>query len=214
MPTSVRWELPAGFKAGGLHWPVPQRFDYDNGLAGYGYQGEVILLTEIQAPEQLEAGNQVILKAKAQWLSCAEICVPGQAEFSIPFSIAESEPVSNDVIRAQFDEQKTRWPVQKSDWQIEATGKDDVFVFRLTSHHEKKNIIKSAAFFPYRNDIIDHAAQQDLAEHDAEAVELAVQRSNFSDEWVQDLRGVMVLEQITPLGDQREGIYVDIPVLE
>ena len=214
MPTSIQWELPEGFKAGGIHWPLPKRFDYNDGLTGYGYDGETVLLTEMSVPAALEAGSTVTVKAKVKWLSCAEICVPGKAEFSLALSVAEDGPVVRDDIRSLFDAQRKTLLVMKSDWRIEAAGKGDMFIFRLSSAGEQRNIIKTAAFFPYRNDIIDHAAQQEFTDNDSGPAELAVKRSSLSDELVQDIRGVMVLEEITPAGKKREGIYVDVPVLE
>ena len=214
MPTSIQWELPEGFKAGGIHWPLPKRFDYNNGLVGYGYDGEVILLTEVTTPAELEAGGTVTVIAKVKWLSCAEICVPGKAEFSVSLSVAEGGPVVREDIRALFDAQRQSLPVMKSDWRIEAAEKGDLIIFRLLSAGEQRNIIKTATFFPYRNDIIDHAAQQEFTDHDTGAAELAVKRSSLSDELVRDIMGVMVLDQITPQGSKREGLYIDIPVLE
>jgi len=39
LPTRIRWTLPAGFEAGPIAWPSPERFA-TGPLASYGYDGE------------------------------------------------------------------------------------------------------------------------------------------------------------------------------
>ena len=42
LPTTIQWQLPAGFQAGDIEWPAPQRIDVGP-FANYGYEGEVVL---------------------------------------------------------------------------------------------------------------------------------------------------------------------------
>ena len=74
MPTSVEWELPEGFAAGELRWPVPERIDVA-GIISYGYHGEVWLLTEISVPAGW-AGPEATIGARVSWLMCKEECIP------------------------------------------------------------------------------------------------------------------------------------------
>ena len=67
-PTSIEWNLPKGFSAGPILWPIPHVIPVGP-LAEYGYDDEVVLLTEIQVPEQTE-GDSVTLSAKVL-ISCA-----------------------------------------------------------------------------------------------------------------------------------------------
>jgi hypothetical protein len=43
----IRWTLPAGWAAGDLHWPVPQRIRVGP-LTNYGYEDTVTLLVPVQ----------------------------------------------------------------------------------------------------------------------------------------------------------------------
>ena len=52
-PPRVKWDLPAGFQAGSLHWPIPRRIE-DHSLIDYGYQNEVLLPVEIRPPANWE----------------------------------------------------------------------------------------------------------------------------------------------------------------
>ena len=42
MPTTIQWKLPAGFKAGPIQWPLPQRLPIPP-LMNYGYENEIVL---------------------------------------------------------------------------------------------------------------------------------------------------------------------------
>src|SRR6187399_1970979 len=42
LATKLSWQLPAGFHAGEIIWPAPQRFDVD-GLFNFGYSGDALL---------------------------------------------------------------------------------------------------------------------------------------------------------------------------
>ena len=76
LPTTVQWDLPKGFSAHDLQWPVPRKF-VSQGLASYGYEGEVSLLAQIDPPADLAPGN-VPIRAHAGWLACRIECTPGQ----------------------------------------------------------------------------------------------------------------------------------------
>ena len=105
VPTSVEWELPAGFKAGPLQWPLPHRHEAVGDFLNYVYEGEALLFAEIVPPAQLSAG-QVAIKAKLKWQVCnAEQCVPGNASVSISLAVGGAEPAYADLFakwRAQI----------------------------------------------------------------------------------------------------------------
>ena len=50
MPTTIQWKLPAGFKAGPIQWPLPQRLPIPP-LMNYGFENEIVLPVEITAPK-------------------------------------------------------------------------------------------------------------------------------------------------------------------
>ncbi len=82
LPTKIAWQLPGGFKAGPIQWPTPEKLVSPGDIINYGYNGEVVLLTEITPPAQLPPG-EVTLAAKADWLVCEATCIPGSAELSL-----------------------------------------------------------------------------------------------------------------------------------
>ena len=80
-PTSIQWKLPAGYAAGPIQWPAPEKLPIGP-LANYGYEGEVFLLTDIAAPAG--AKGEARIAAHARWLVCnPERCIPEEGDFSL-----------------------------------------------------------------------------------------------------------------------------------
>ncbi|MFA6111727.1 MAG: protein-disulfide reductase DsbD domain-containing protein, partial [Candidatus Latescibacterota bacterium] len=75
-PTRVRWTLPEGFTASDLQWPLPAKYAEAGDLTAYGYADSVLLLAEIRPPARL-TGRSVRLTALVSWLTCKEVCIPG-----------------------------------------------------------------------------------------------------------------------------------------
>ncbi len=83
LPTSVEWELPPGFKAGPLQWPVPKAHLAAGDILNYVYEDETLLFAEITPPAEMPSGSMEI-RAKVAWQMCnAEMCVPGNANVAL-----------------------------------------------------------------------------------------------------------------------------------
>jgi thiol:disulfide interchange protein/DsbC/DsbD-like thiol-disulfide interchange protein len=101
LPTKIDWQLPEGFKAGPIQWPVPEKISSPGDIDNYGYSNEVVLLTEITPPAQLPPGN-VTLKAKAEWLVCAAICVPGSKQLDLTLPAGGAAQPANAELFAKY----------------------------------------------------------------------------------------------------------------
>ena len=91
-PTAIAWTLPAGWRAGPIRWPAPERF-----LAGpimnYVYTREVYLPVSLSVPADAKPGQTVPLKAAVTWLVCKDICIPEQATLALDVPIKAASPV-------------------------------------------------------------------------------------------------------------------------
>ncbi|MBV8098301.1 MAG: thioredoxin family protein [Verrucomicrobia bacterium] len=96
IPTQIEWQLPPGFQAGPLQWPLPTRDQEPGGLEVFDYSNEVLLFTEVQAPEQLPSGP-IELAAKSNWLVCEQQCVPGNAQLSLKLNDGGQGPANQDI---------------------------------------------------------------------------------------------------------------------
>ena len=77
IPTALKWTLPEGFSAGEIDWPKPQIFK-EGELTTYGYTGDVTLPVTITKTGDTDG----IIKVKASWLACKDICIPEEQELS------------------------------------------------------------------------------------------------------------------------------------
>jgi len=93
LATSLKWNLPAGWTAGEIQWPAPLALkDKAGNTIGNGYEGELFLPVTLTPPANVTAGSSVELKASADWLMCAEICVPGSADVSLTLPVSTGTP--------------------------------------------------------------------------------------------------------------------------
>lgn len=88
MATTLDWKLPAGFSAGAIAWPAPEKV-LMAGIAAYGYRSRTLLLTGIRPPARIQ-GPEVTLRVKSSWMACAKTCNPGQAELSLTLPVNQS----------------------------------------------------------------------------------------------------------------------------
>jgi DsbC/DsbD-like thiol-disulfide interchange protein len=110
-PIAVKWNLPAGYTAGELRFPVPVRFVQPGDLYGYGYEGEVMLLATVTPPaEGASSGGAVELSANVSWLVCKDICIPGKATVSLSLPMATATQAAAPANEALFKTWQDRVP--------------------------------------------------------------------------------------------------------
>ena len=86
-PTSAEWQLPAGFSAGPLQWPLPHKYVEDGDLIAYGYGGENMLFVEIAPPAILPADTSLAFEVEVSWLVCRELCRQGGAQLALTLPV-------------------------------------------------------------------------------------------------------------------------------
>jgi thiol:disulfide interchange protein DsbD len=109
LPTTIQWQLPQGFTAGPIEWPVPEAKLESGDIQTYAYGGRVLLLTTI-TPTAGVSGN-ITLKAKADWLVCKETCIPGGAELELTLPVATNSSPANAAL---FEEFRSQLPSEKN----------------------------------------------------------------------------------------------------
>ncbi|MGQ0559694.1 MAG: protein-disulfide reductase DsbD domain-containing protein, partial [Sphingosinicella sp.] len=81
------WQLPSGWQAGPLRFPVPERMVLI-GLVNHVYRGEHALLAELRAPPGAAPGARVPVRLRVDYLVCSdEICVPERAELDLVLGV-------------------------------------------------------------------------------------------------------------------------------
>lgn len=93
LPTTVIWKPLEGQRYGPLQWPPHQEFVDPGDIRTRGYSGSVVLSSTLTiSPRAVSSppGAAQGIRARAEWLACKEICLPGSAdlELGLPVSIA------------------------------------------------------------------------------------------------------------------------------
>ncbi|HWA39132.1 MAG TPA: thioredoxin family protein [Burkholderiales bacterium] len=157
-PTRIEWQLPAGFAAGDIEWPVPERIAVGP-LMNFGYHGEVLLLTRVVAPRDVDL-KPVVLKARAHWLVCEVQCIPESADLSVTLPVARTaaaDPAWAPTIAAT----RARIPAAApAGWRFDAREEEGGATLAITV--PQGVALKDAFFLPFAEGKIEPAAQQTL----------------------------------------------------
>jgi len=126
-PTEITWTLPAGFEASPIQWPAPHLMIEPGEIWTYGYGGRVLLITTIIPPADLPTGSEISLRAKASWLVCKYMCIPGSADLDLKLPVAASATQTNETIFSEFRSRipsveappfDLRWTQTKTGWTL------------------------------------------------------------------------------------------------
>ena len=163
LPTSLSWILPTGIEAGDPQWPYPQ-LEVTGDIVNYGYERETLLPVALKIPADFSAATTLNLQAKARWLVCKDICIPGSADLSLawPATAAGQVPQADPHWRELFASARAALPQPApADWKLQfaAHGGD----FSLSVAGAQFSADGGIAFFPYSNTLVRHSAPQRVA---------------------------------------------------
>ncbi|MBI1200599.1 MAG: thiol:disulfide interchange protein [Phenylobacterium sp.] len=158
--TKLKWDLPQGWSASDFTWPTPHRLPVGP-LVNYGYQGEVLLPLSLTAPADLKPGQTVTLKAAAQFLVCADVCVPEDANLTLSLPVTDGPAPADPKWGPTIDKTLADAPQPAG---LNATFEKDGAVVKLaiTGAALKGADLAGAYFYPYSGTVIDHAQPQPI----------------------------------------------------
>lgn len=184
LPTQIKWQLPAGFNAGPIAWPHPKRLPVGP-LMNFGYEGETLLLTTVQVPADLPIGTPVTLNAKASWLECKDVCIPGDAQVKLTLPVkAQAAPSASAAL---FKATQALVPATV----LTSTASIDANRVRLAVAPPAGKTLEKFEFFPLEEGRIEAAAPQILkSENGQSAIYLTAAKPIAAD--FKTLKGVVV----------------------
>jgi thiol:disulfide interchange protein DsbD len=197
LATAIEWDLPEGFRAGEIQWPTPKRIPTPP-LMTYGFEGEVLLMVEITPPSDLPAGQTVTIGARADWLVCEDVCIPGSGEYRLELPVAQASggsipPVPSNH-SALFASARARLPLPAGD-DVSAR-----FEVRGDSVHLEATLPRGATpdaahvyFYALDEMVIEAAQPQTVTVGDGRVV-IRLARSAGTEGTLQQLRGLLVLD--------------------
>ena len=113
LPPSVTWDLPKGFVAGDLRFPVPKRHRDTAGITTNILDRDPALLVRIAPPADVEVAR-VQLKAKVQYLICAKTCIREVAEVQLDLPVAARGSAAVAANEELFQQARRAFPKSKS----------------------------------------------------------------------------------------------------
>jgi DsbC/DsbD-like thiol-disulfide interchange protein/cytochrome c biogenesis protein CcdA len=156
LPMKVEWQLPPGWSAGPLRYPVPTRLTIA-GLMNYVYEHDYAVLVPLKAPA--DAKGVVPIRANAQWLACTDqVCVPESGTLSIDLPVGTGTPN-----RAQFDEWRRALPRPLASLaHFEVTGA----TIRVGIPLPRDVKVEKPYLFPAIDGPVDYAGEQHFSRKD------------------------------------------------
>lgn len=191
-PTTIDWMLPAGFTAGGIVWPHPERIPLGPAMS-FGYSGETVLLTEITAPAGLEPGTRVTLRGRVAWLVCEKICIPEEAEVTLTLPVVSGTP-GRDARGASLIAEARRAVPATGLWPASFTATADTVVLTVAATGLAAGRIADAWFYPGQWGVIELAAPQEISIGER-ALTVRMARGSLSAAAEAPLDGVLVIKE-------------------
>jgi thiol:disulfide interchange protein len=208
-PTSLAWTLPEGFSAGPIVWPAPHTVkDTAGNVTGNGYEGTVHLFVQITPPATLAVGSTAQLRAAADWLMCAESCMPGDAKVALTLPVAADPGAENAAVAKAFAE----LPRDPAPWGVSAR-RDGAKVFLTITAPQgaaAAHVPEGLHFFEEQA-LIDYAAPQTVtAGKGTWSLELATVADAPAD--AARLKGLLVAKNGWTAGEGYAALAVDVPL--
>ena len=182
-PPKVEWQLPQGFTAGSILWPVPIRLATGS-IVDYGYEGQVLLMVPISSQSKQ---NTVLpnTSANLKYIVCREICIPGKAHLRLAPSSNGDDKQRLSLFRQT--RQELPKPMPRS-WKLVAESNKSQFILTLRGGSQ----ISKAIFFPMEPDQIDNSSPQAFASNRA-GFQLTLKKSDQLVKPISTLRGLIVV---------------------
>jgi len=211
LPTKIEWNLPDGFVPGVVQWPYPKRFE-KSGLVSFGYEGEVFLITQIEAPKAIKSGTNAKLSASVDWLVCKERCTSGHVDLVIKMPVKDKNPKINRRWASHFRETRKKLSRISSEWEVNAFINKDQILIHIDVPSEFKGELKNITFFPEQGGIINYSGSQNL-KRAQDGYILEVQRSKLSTRLPARLKGVLLSPEGWGNSREKRALHIDVPLM-
>jgi len=211
--TSLTWKLPPGWKAGDIQWPAPSVLtDKDHNVVGNGYDGDLLLPVTLTPPADLPAGTAVDLSARAQWLMCQDVCMPGNATVSLRLPVAAGTPAADPAWGAPIRAVVAGLPAPDAGWLVAAQriGKTAI---RLTISREGGGAATPANLHFFSDDNLVAYDQPQAFARDGQGgltADLAVSPDGPADATA--LHGVLTADRGWRSDGSLAGLRIDVPL--
>jgi DsbC/DsbD-like thiol-disulfide interchange protein len=173
LPTQLEWQLPPGWQAGNLQWPLPHKLK-SGPLTNYGYDGTALLVVPVQV--NATPGTPINVRLHANWLVCRLECIPQEGDFALDLPAHTSLAADALTFQAVLQQQPQALP-QRATSRFEGPHLS-VTVSGLPANWQGQRV----AVFPEQAELLDSAAEQHplaLQRWDAGVLQLRLPQSSM-----------------------------------
>lgn len=211
LPTTVRWIGPAGFAAGPVRWPYPERKEVA-GIVFHAYEGEVVLLGEIHPPPGLSPGKEVEISAHLRWGVCREVCIPQEIRLSLSLPTTD-RPASPNVRWGRVAAAAhRRIPQSIPGWTLRASREAEGLVVRVAHPEEGRLPRGTLTFFPEDAAVLPAAVALAPRREGGELV-IRIEAADLPAEGTTHrLRGILVAPSGWDGAGRLRALRVDVPI--
>lgn len=208
LETRIRWDVPDGVEVDDIRWPYPERID-TNPFTTYGYHDVVYLFSEVTIPEDFQ-GDVLSLSARADWLICADICLPAYEDVAIDIPIGTE---SGRTAHAEaMDHARGLIPVNLPEgWHADAETTDEGYLISVAHPASWMGDASDIELFAAEGGVIRHAAQHEATSY-KDGFTIAVERSEYARGVPPTFKAVLVADGSTRFIDDARAIYLELPV--
>lgn len=212
MPIQIDWTLPNGFVAGAIEWPYPKRFTQGD-IIGFGYEGDLMLLTRLIAPSDLKPGQPITLEADLRWLVCSDSnCIPGFGNVKLELPVTKESPTPNQSSIPHFA--KARAVLPKKPWNLHARRKNRLVEVHMQASPKTQGSYRYAYFCPENKHMIDSKVEAVLTSVNSKPGQYVLALKDHDEVQSDTLKGVLVLQSDTHPHYFYEALEIDIPIAE
>ena len=188
---AIDWNLPAGASVGDIVWPIPDWTPFlGSELVTFTYEREVFLPMALTIPSDF-SGDRFDLSTTIEWQVCEEICIPGDAQFSLSLPVAESTQIDERWV-AGFAETRalTPVPIDQHDLVAQFNDHDGKINVMVRGNEEEFSTIDEAWFFPVERRIMRYAPYRDVM-LDGGRVQISTEQHRRYDSSRSELEGLL-----------------------
>lgn len=210
LPIAITWKLPSGFIAGDIQWPYPAKFGTDS-IVNYGYEQEVLLITDLQASPSIKLGDTISIEADVEWLVCKDECLPGSAELTLRVPVKDKEPAPDPVWAKRFAETRKRWPIGSTEWPVRAVFEKNYVHLSIHTPAWFEEEIEDISFFPEQLAIFEYSAPQ-IFEKTENGYILRAKISSLARSVPLKLLGVLVFDKSWSRDSDNRALRIAVPL--
>ncbi len=200
-PVNINWQKPDGVEIGEIIWPLP-KLVRTGPIVNYAFEDRLVLAMPMTISDNFKPGDEIIIKAKAMYLVCYQVCLPEMANLEIKFKVGKSIKDSRWAAAIAREIKKAPKPASENmELKAGANIKNEALIIDIKAKNIDFSAIKNPYFFPYEQDIINADIDQKFATS-TQGISFSLAKGFKLEAGLKDIEGVLAFEK----NGKRQGI--------